>query len=195
MKKLKDIFWLLFWGIIAGVVFVGCILGFGSFVNWLNTAQNAPMSATLFSTALGIFICSLLFLLFKVAAIFHNKVTYRNAAKIFSPELLRFIYRAPLAKAVVQQREDQIDSLRLVPEYTRIQTLNAPVHEGITPLHIAAALGYRKICVKLIVQGANPRARDAQGKTPLDYAVRFHQTETWELLLQTQSSSPNKDNK
>ena len=92
MKKAKDIFWLLFWGIIAGAVFVGCILGFGSFVNWLNTAQNAPMSAMGFKISLLVVICVVLFVLFKVALVFNNKITHKQAAKVFPPELLDFIY-------------------------------------------------------------------------------------------------------
>lgn len=182
MKKAKDIFWLLFWGIIAGAVFVGCILGFGSFVNWLNTAQNAPMSAMGFKISLLVVICVVLFVLFKVALVFNNKITHKQAAKVFPPELLDFIYKAPVARAVVQQREDQLDGLCFLPPDACVQAVNAPVHNGITPLHVAAALGRKKFCARLLKLGADLQAKDAHGQTPADYAARFNQRETLQFL-------------
>ena len=182
MNKTKDIFWLLFWGIIAGAVFVGCILGFGSFVNWLNTAKNAPMSAMGFKIALLVVICVVLFVLFKVALVFNNKITHKQAAKVFPPELLNFIYKAPVAKAVVQQREDQLDGLRFLPQDACAQAVNAPVHDGITPLHIAAALGRKKFCARLLKLGADLQSKDIHGQTPADYAARFNQQETLQFL-------------
>lgn len=182
MKKAKDIFWLLFWGIIAGTVFVGCILGFGQAINWLNSMKETPLSSMGFKVALLVFILAVLAVLFKIALVFNNKITHKQAAKVFPPELLDFIYQAPVARAVVQQREDQLDGLRFLPDEARIQAVNAPVHNGITPLHVAAALGRKKFCVRLLKLGANLQAKDANGQTPADYAARFNQQETLQFL-------------
>ena len=182
MKKAKDIFWLLFWGIIAGAVFVGCILGFGQAINWLNSMKETPLSSIGFKGALLVFILAVLAVLFKIALVFNNKITHKQAAKVFSPELLAFIYKAPVAKAVVEQREDRIDALRFLPEDVRLQALNAPVHDGITPLHIAAALGRKKFCSRLLKLGADLQAKDVHGQTPADYAARFNQRETLQFL-------------
>lgn len=179
---MKDKLLLLFWGLIAGSVFVGCILGFGSLVNKINAQGSSALSLIDFKIGLLIVICVVLFLLFKIALVFNNKITYKQAAKVFSAELLDFIYKAPLAKAVVEQREDKIDNLRFLPDDARIQAINAPVHDGITPLHVAAALGRKKFCARLLKLGANLEAKDINGQTPLDYAARFNQQETLQFL-------------
>ncbi len=182
MHKIKDRLWLLFWGILAGAVFVGCILGFGSLVNKINAQGSAGIS--LIDLKIGLFavICVVLWVLFKIALVFNNKITHKQAAKVFSPELLNFIYKAPLAKAVVEQREDKMANLRFLPEDTRIQAINAPIHNGITPLHIAAALGRTKFCAKLLALGADLQTQDAGGKTPADYAALFNRQETFQFL-------------
>lgn len=182
MNKAKDIFWLLFWGILAGAVFVGCILGFGSLVNVINAGNTGGISPALFKVGLFVVIVGVLFAIFKIGVSFNNKVTYKQAAKVFPPELLNYIYKAPLAKAVVEQREDKIDGLRFLPADARIQAVNAPVHEGITPLHIAAALGRTKLCDRLLALGADLQAQDDAGKTPTDYAAFFNRQKTLQFL-------------
>lgn len=182
MHKIKDIFWLLFWGILAGAVFVGCILGFGSLVNKINAQGSTEISLIDFKIGLFVVICVVLLVLFKIALVFNNKITYKQAAKVFSPELLNFIYKAPLAKAVVEQREDKIDNLRFLTEDTRIQAINAPIHNGITPLHVAAALGRTKLCARLLALGADLQAQDNAGKTPTDYAAFFNRPKTLQFL-------------
>ncbi len=45
-----------------------------------------------------------------------------------------------------------------------------------TPLHCAAALGDAAVTTRLLKAGASPRARDAEGLTPLHLAVRLART-------------------
>ena len=189
MNKIKDIFWLLFWGALAGAVFVGCILGFGAMVNWLNANSPSLVSPGYFKVGLGVVMCVVLFGIFKIGAYFNHKITRRQAEQIFPPDFIPFIYKAPLAKAVVEHRHDRLDDLRFLPEEARCQAVNAPVHNGVTPLHIAAALGRKEFCAKLIKYGADVQARDNAGQTPLDYAVRFGQPETEALLRKAQDNS------
>lgn len=189
MKKIKDIFWLLFWGLVAGAVFVGCILGFGSAVNWINAHRTAGIPADYVKTGLVLVICGALAALFKVGLYFNNKITRKQAEKVFPPEMLIRIYQSPLAKAVVQQREDKLDELRFLAEPAREACVNAPVYGGITPLHIAAALGRKKFCIRLLKYGADLRIKDDQGLTPADYAARFHQPETLACLQAYQSTA------
>ena len=179
---MKDKMLLLFWGLLAGAVFVGSILGFGSAVNWINAHRSSAISAGSFKIGLIVFICLVVGALFRIGLYFNNRITRRQAEKLFPPELLDRIYKAPLAKAVVEQREDLLDGLRFLPEEARIQAVNAPVHNGITPLHIAAALGRKKFCARLIKYGANVQVLDNEGQTPLDYAARLGRRETVEWL-------------
>lgn len=186
---MKDKSLLLFWGLLAGAVFVGCILGFGGAVNWINAHHAAGISAGYVKTGLVLVICGAFGILFKVGLYFNNKITRKQAEKVFPPQLLVHIYQSPLAKAVVQQREDKLDELRFLPEQTRAACVNAPVQGGITPLHIAAALGRKKFCARLIKYGANVQVLDNEGQTPLDYAARLGRQETL-MFLQTCKSDP-----
>ena len=180
---MKDKLLLLFWGLLAGAVFVGCIWGFGRMVNWINAQSSSlPVSPYLFKAGLLAVIGVVLVGIGKIFLFFNRKNSYQQAAKIFSPELLNSIYKAPLAQAVVEQREDKLDGLRFLPEPTRLECVNAPVHEGITPLHIAAGLGRKKFCVRLLRYGADIQLRDQAGLTPLDYAARFGRQDTWRFL-------------
>lgn len=45
---------------------------------------------------------------------------------------------------------------------------------GATPLHAAALLGNTEVVAFLLEKGANPRAKDDDGHTPLDYAILGH---------------------
>ena len=46
----------------------------------------------------------------------------------------------------------------------------------------AAGYGHKEIAELLIASGANVNANDEDGKTPLDYAIEFNQTEIADLL-------------
>ena len=168
---MKDKSLLLFWGLLAGAVFVGCILGFGGAVNWINAHHAAGISAGYVKTGLVLVICGAFGILFKVGLYFNNKITRKQAEKVFPPQLLVHIYQSPLAKAVVQQREDKLDELRFLPEQTRAACVNAPVQGGITPLHIAAECGLDSMCRHLLKCGARIDARDNFGGTPLHAAA------------------------
>ena len=50
--------------------------------------------------------------------------------------------------------------------------LEACDHVECTALHCAAALGEAQLTLRLLKAGASPRARDAEGLTPLHLAVR-----------------------
>ena len=180
---MKDKLLRLFWGLVAGAVFVGGILGFGRAVNWVHAHDSlAGFSSLAFKGVLLVVICAVLFLIAKVFLYFNNQAARKEVEAVFPPDLWPFIYQAPLAKAVVERREDQIDGLRFLPQQTRLQCVNAPVHQGITPLHIAAALGRTKFCTRLLDYGADLQARDIHGQTPLDYATRFGQEKVCRLL-------------
>ena len=51
-----------------------------------------------------------------------------------------------------------------------------------TPLHYAAANGHKEIAELLIEKGADVKAKDEGGKTPLDVAIQFKEFETADLL-------------
>ena len=53
-----------------------------------------------------------------------------------------------------------------------------------TPLHRAAEKGHNEIAELLIDKGADVNAQDEDGKTPLDSAIKYKQTETADLLRQ-----------
>lgn len=46
-------------------------------------------------------------------------------------------------------------------------------HTGSTPLHEAAAKGHSEVVEMLLARGANPEAKDKNGATPLDEALRY----------------------
>ena len=51
-----------------------------------------------------------------------------------------------------------------------------------TPLHYAAANGHKEIVELLIEKGADVKAKDEGGKTPLDVAIQFKELEITNLL-------------
>ena len=51
-----------------------------------------------------------------------------------------------------------------------------------TPLHYAAANGHKEIAELLIEKGADVKAKDEGGKTPLDVAIQFKELEITNLL-------------
>ena len=62
--------------------------------------------------------------------------------------------------------------------------LNTPDGRGLTPLHVAAWRGQRKIAELLIAKSANVNAKDVDGETPLDRAIKYKKNEIADLLLQ-----------
>lgn len=86
---MKDKLLLAFWGLVAGAVFVGCILGFGSVVNWINAQGSAlPVSAQVFKVGLLFVIVLVLVGMGKVFLVFNRKKAREEAEKIFDAELL-----------------------------------------------------------------------------------------------------------
>ena len=53
-------------------------------------------------------------------------------------------------------------------------TVKVPYSTGATPLHAACLLGSPEIVSYLLDQGADVRAKDNDGHTPLDYAILSH---------------------
>jgi hypothetical protein len=53
-------------------------------------------------------------------------------------------------------------------------TVNVPYGTGATPLHAACLLGQPDIVAFLLARGADVRAKDDEGHTPLDYAILSH---------------------
>ncbi|MDP6679982.1 MAG: ankyrin repeat domain-containing protein, partial [Verrucomicrobiota bacterium] len=53
---------------------------------------------------------------------------------------------------------------------------------GMTPLHWVAFGGKNEIVELLILNGADVNAMNNDGDTPLDFAIKFKNTETTELL-------------
>ena len=182
MQMIKDKLLLLFWGLLAGAVFVGCILGFGLLVNWINAQYASSVHPSLIKFGLRVVIFAVLFGLFKAWKYWNNKLTHKQAAEVFSPELLECICKVPLAKAVVERQHGKINELVNLTDEARFQAVNTPVCNGLTLLHIAAALGRTKCCEKLLILGADLQAQDANGKTPADYAALFNRQETLQYL-------------
>lgn len=53
---------------------------------------------------------------------------------------------------------------------------------AMTPLHLAALLGYRDVAEKLLAGGVDVHARDLEGRTPLDIALQYGQRGVIEAL-------------
>ena len=51
-----------------------------------------------------------------------------------------------------------------------LKMTSARSEKGLTPLHLAVFANDAKATAALLDAGANPKARDASGKTPFDYA-------------------------
>lgn len=49
--------------------------------------------------------------------------------------------------------------------------MNAKGYEEVTPLHDAALVGQLKLVKLLLSHGADPRAKNGKGKTPMDIAA------------------------
>ena len=66
---------------------------------------------------------------------------------------------------------------------------------GSTPLHRAAAPGFRAACEALLAAGANPNVEDRYGETPLSAAVDEKRLDVAQLLVDNGAVMPNKEKK
>lgn len=81
-----------------------------------------------------------------------------------------------------QQKPTDYDEIaKLIIQTIGRQSRKLRTHTGITPLHLAAGYGNRRLMRLLIGNGADVNAQDNEGNTPLHYA--FNQR-TVDLLLQ-----------
>ena len=64
-----------------------------------------------------------------------------------------------------------------------VNSVNQNEHWGTTPLHAAAHANQAVIAQLLIDHGANPRAQDGEGRTPL-FHTTFHKAKAVAKLLQ-----------
>ena len=71
--------------------------------------------------------------------------------------------------------------------------LNVHDKRGLTPLHVAAWAGNKKMVQRLLAEGANVNAETNWGETPLHHAVYFGHTEVCELLLAAGAQSQHED--
>lgn len=76
-----------------------------------------------------------------------------------------------------------MDFLSNIGTYVRLDELDRRTTTGASPLHIAADLGYEVQGEALIRKGANIRAYDLKGWTPLHYAVQAGHEGFANLLL------------
>ena len=72
---MKDKLLLLFWGILAGAAFVGCILVFGQGMNWINARGSFTVPPLYFKIGLLLVMVAVLFLLAKMWIFFNGKIT------------------------------------------------------------------------------------------------------------------------
>jgi len=195
MKKIKDIFWLLFWGIIGGAFFVGCILGFGYLVN--NAGKLFHFRSGVFSSIAGPLVLSLLAGVIFGATHIISKVWNRfskgyweQAPLLFSKEEMDAISRHPLTAAILNKNDWELMGCMGLQK-TRItardkdrgkKLANEVIVNGKTALHIAAILGAKSACESLLYFWADPFCKDKYGRTPLDYAVEHHHEEVIKLL-------------
>jgi hypothetical protein len=68
----------------------------------------------------------------------------------------------------------RLDTRTTVRGFLSNMTVNIPYGVGATPLHAACLLGDPSIVSFLIDRGADLRAKDQDGHTPLDYALLSH---------------------
>jgi ankyrin repeat protein len=67
-------------------------------------------------------------------------------------------------------------------------------NEGVTPLIIAAQIGWREGAEALLERGANPNLGNSQGETPLMFAVRAYNLPMVRLLLANRADPNQTDN-
>ena len=84
---------------------------------------------------------------------------------------------------VIGEPWDDTDRIQMIDLLVKNgANINAKAHFEETPLHLAAFLGTPAIVQELLVKGANPSARNSDGKTPLDMAKEFKKSENIKIL-------------
>jgi hypothetical protein len=68
----------------------------------------------------------------------------------------------------------ELDTRTTARGFISSMTVSVPYGTGATPLHAACLLGAPDIVEFLIEKGADVRAKDDEGHTPLDYAILSH---------------------
>ncbi len=190
MSKLKDTLLLLFWGIVAGAFFVGCILGFMSIWNhaheWLKLASiHSPLGQSILSCVALASLAGVIYGAVQLISWIWTKVHkgyWEQAEQIF-PQEMRFKLRAnALTKAILDGNDYAIMQYMGKKRQNWARLSNAPLYQGITPLHVAAAVGNKSACEGLLYFQADPLCPDRQGRTPMDYATQANHLDIIKLF-------------
>lgn len=190
MSKFKDTLLLLFWGLIAGAFFVGCILGFMYVFNHagelLHFQQiSSPLGKEILAALALSLLAGVIFGVVKLIAWVWTKTHkgyWETADKIF-PQEVRFKLRSnPLAKAVLDGNDWKIMQQMGKKQAHWAQVSNQIIARGMTALHIAVAVENKSACETLLYYKADPLRPDQQGRTPLDYAAQTRNQNILNLL-------------
>ncbi len=190
MNKLKDTFLLLFWGIIAGAFFVGCILGFMYAWNhaseWLKLASiQSPIGKSLLSC---VALASLAGVIYGAVQLISwiwtktHKGYWEQAEQIFPQEVLLKLRANAFTKAILDGNDYALMSLMGKKRQNWAGLSNTPLIQGITPLHVAAAVGNKSACEGLLYFKADPLRPDRHGRTPINYAAQANHVNIVKLL-------------
>ncbi len=182
MSKFKDTLLLLFWGLIAGACFVGCILGFGYCVNHVGPwFEKMGLPSGIVLVGLAGVITGAVSLIAWVWTKTH-KGYWQTADKMF-PQEVRFKLRSnPLAKAVLDGNDWKIMQQMGKKQAHWAQVSNQIIARGMTALHIAVAVENKSACETLLYYKADPLRPDQRGRTPLDYAAQTRNQNILNLL-------------
>ena len=179
MKKFKDILLLLFWGILGGTFFVGCILGFGYCINHVGPVLKKtgfPLSDGLFMMGLsGVILGTIAFISWVWTKT--HKGYGKNAEKIFPQETLFKIRANPLACSILDGNDWKIVQIITDNKNNREELANQILSDGLTLLHLAVLVGNVSACDILLGFKANPLSPDNKNNTPLDYAMQSNNQE------------------
>ncbi len=98
-------------------------------------------------------------------------VARRSLATATEPVSSSFARQSAFTPLHVASRQGDIQLAEAVLRSAGAQRLlNAPEHEGLTPLHLAAANGHAPVVAKLVEYGASPLAKTQAGVTPKQLA-------------------------
>lgn len=190
MSKFKDTLLLLFWGLIAGAFFVGCILGFMYVFNHIGelfsfaSIQHPVGRSVLACLALAMLAGVILGAVKLIAWVWTktHKGYWETADKIF-PQEVRFKLRShPLAKAVLDGNDWKIMQQMGKKQAHWAQVSNQVIAHGMTALHIAVAVENKSACETLLYYKSDPLHPDKNSRTPLDYAVQTNNQPLIKLL-------------
>ena len=180
MNKLKDTFLLLFWGLVGGAFFVGCILGFMYVFNHIGalfsfSSIRHPIGKDILECVALASLAGVIFgAVYLISWIWTktHKGYWEQAEKIF-PQEVRFKLRSnPLAKAILDGNDFRITQFMGKDRKNWSALANQPILHGICPLHVAAAVENKSACEALLYFQADPQCPDQHGRTPMDYAMQ-----------------------